>query len=499
MNTTVGLSLFFAGLVLTLPADASLPLSVSAPFLAQTSVKKATKKAKESKKKKDKPKKGKDVQDTCDFPSTLAGLTYSPTTKTHKTIVHSYHLSLNNEGRFRSTTRPLHLHPHLSPHELHLHAREQPLYKHLHPTIRAWVERAYRENPDHLMYLGYVPDGAESIAKPCYLLYKSELLQKNGTSGCSIFFGLSKFECKLLIPNKVEDAWTHTKEPAVNPHTGQPWICLSPKEQKKVESLNSPLSDDDKLFLQDVQDILNENFHYFYGMAYVRPVEQGISNEQLFAKQIPEKCLLFGEQAKKLCQGQVTPQQQRLYSVLGHPIYSYKNLPRPWADMSSHCETGDLTSLGREWEYIYYLNPCFGQTGWYFNALENTLDKENLFIRFSNSYSLHGQCCVSSFPYMLKMLRSLCEERGGNTDTESANTTALSMSLYYLYKRTELYCNTIMLHFFTHIAHFTIRGYAGFSTSKDIPLHYKRMSDEIALPGVPGTGQQPRARKNKDE
>ena len=56
MNTKILLSLFFAGLLLPVPAAASISLPASAPFLAQASVKKSTKKAKDSKKKKAKTK-----------------------------------------------------------------------------------------------------------------------------------------------------------------------------------------------------------------------------------------------------------------------------------------------------------------------------------------------------------------------------------------------------------------------------------------------------------
>ena len=59
MNTKIFLSLIFAGLLLPSPAEASLFIPASSPFLAQTSVKKPGKKAKKGKDKKAKEKKGK--------------------------------------------------------------------------------------------------------------------------------------------------------------------------------------------------------------------------------------------------------------------------------------------------------------------------------------------------------------------------------------------------------------------------------------------------------
>lgn len=502
----------FAAAGILLPAQQAASFTSPVPEF-RDSIHLAPKKNKKDKNKNQKKAKGKkgktaeDEQAPSTFPTTIAGLTYSPTTRTHQSIGQSYGVSLNiaNTIRFNyPETHPLHLHPHLSPHEVHMHAREHALYKHFHPTLRAWIERAYRENPDNVIYLGYIPDGTARVKEPQYVLYKSEPLQKNGTSGCSIMFGHHKFYCYLLHPGKAEEAWTLTKEPAVNPHTGRPWICLTPTEQKKVESLGSPLSDKDKRFLQDVQDILNENFHYFYGMAYVRPEEQGISNEQLFAKLIPDKNLYFGKSALELCGEHATPQQQRLYSALGHPVYSYKKFPFLMVNSTPHCASLLLTSffsqqfrhiIGKRY-YSYFQNPCFGQT-MDFSISSTTLRKDNLFIENSNLSFQHGHYCASVFPIMLEGLRQLCSEQGGNTDTESANTTALSLSLYYLYKRTELYCNTIILHLYTHV----VRGDAtdGFGSGPFIPRHYKRMSDEIALPGVPGTGRQIRAKKHNDE
>lgn len=492
----------FAAAGILLPAQQAASFTSPVPEF-RDSIHLAPKKNKKDKNKNQKKAKGKkgktaeDEQAPSTFPTTIAGLTYAPTTKTH---IRADKLALTIHNAVRLNWKQLDLHPHLSPHEVHMHARELVLYKYLHPTLRAWIERAYRENPDNLIYLGYNGDGtARSIAEPEYLLYRSELLQKNGTSGCSILCTGYDFELNLHSPGKAEPAWTCTKEPAVNPHTGRPWICLTPTEQKKVERLGSPLSDKDALFLQDVQDIINENFHYFYGMAYVRPEEQGISNEQLFAKVIPSKVMLFDKQALYLCPD-ATPQQRRLYSTLGHPIYSYKNLPRPYSSSIVWCHTGNLTALFKSFNgehNEYFQNPCFGTSGGNFPSLTaytTTLEKENLFIKYPNYYYQHVENCVVDFSKMLKGLRQLCEEQGGNIDTESANSSALNLSLYYLYKRTELYCNTIILHIYTHIKNITDHE----RIQTPIPRHYKRMSDEIALPGVPGTGQQTQAGQNRE-
>ena len=487
----------FAAAGILLPAQQAASFTSPVPEF-RDSIHLAPKKNKKDKNKNQKKAKGKkgktaeDEQAPSTFPTTIAGLTYAPTTKTH---IRENPLGLTTHNAVRLNWKQLDLHPHLSPHEVHMHARERVPYKYLHPTLRAWIERAYRENPDNLIYLGYNPNGtARSIAEPEYLLYRSEMLQKNGTSGCSILCDGYNFELNLHRPGKAEPAWTCTKEPAVNPHTGRPWICLTPTEQKKVERLGSPLSDKDALFLQDVQDIINENFHYFYGMAYVRPEEQGISNEQLLAKVIPSKVMLFDKQALYLCPG-ATPQQRRLYSTLGHPIYSYKNLPRPSSYAMLNCGNGDLTAVFSFFNGVdneYFQNPCFGPK---LTAYTTTLEKENVFIKYPNYYYQHWVTCDVDFWKMLKGLRQLCEEQGGNVDTESANSSALSLSLYYLYKRTELYCNTITLYFYTH-------GNVVDRNSNvimvPIPRHYKRMSDEIALPGVPGTGQQTRAGQNRE-
>ena len=489
----------FAAAGILLPAQQAASFTSPVPEF-RDSIHLAPKKNKKDKNKNQKKAKGKkdktadNEQAPSTFPTTIGGLTYAPTTKTDKIVVRSHNFYLYNCMRFRSTSRP----PHLSPHEVHMHARENEFYIHLHPTLRAWIERAYRENPDNLIYCGYY-EGKQ----PAYLLYKSELLQKNGTSGCSIrFSGISEFECDLLALGRAESAWTHTKEPAVNPHTGRPWISLTPTEQKKVERLGTPLSDKDALFLQGVQDIINENFHYFYGMAYVRPEEHGISNDQLFAKILPNKHLLFGKRAIKLCGDHATPLQQRLYSTLGHPLYSYKIYPAPNAWAITNCNSENLTSAvsgASGFSYDYFLNPCFFQTPYFSSHGTTVFEKENLFIKHSNHYFQHGQYCTFAFPEMLKGLRELCEEHGGNADTESANTTALSLSLYYLYKRTELYCNTIILHLVTHTITFHRGNFSFGSCGRLIPRHYKRMSDEIALPGVPGTGRQIRAKKHNDE
>lgn len=77
MNSKILLPLLFAGLLLPIPAEASIAIPASATFLAQASVKKSSKKAKDGKKKKAKTKgkkgkkgKGAASEETYESPST---------------------------------------------------------------------------------------------------------------------------------------------------------------------------------------------------------------------------------------------------------------------------------------------------------------------------------------------------------------------------------------------------------------------------------------------
>ena len=232
-------------------------------------------------------------------------------------------------------------------------------------------------------------------------------------------------------------AWTYQKEPAINPQTDRPWIELSASELRAVNRGNKVMDEADQEFLRDVLAILNENFHYYYGMQLVdlgRDPE--VDRAQLMGKFLPIKFSLYGEQIDMLDSANYTDQQTNLYRALGHPIYNYEGLISPKMNtggIGSNCGgrgvsymvLNDHTSM----DLVYYNQACANEVNPSVAARARQV--------FNVSVALTN---------MMKGLEQICEERGVNLRSQSANKTPLTRALYLVYKKTDKYVEALVSH-----------------------------------------------------
>lgn len=234
-----------------------------------------------------------------------------------------------------------------------------------------------------------------------------------------------------------DEAWSYPKEPALNPDTKKPWISLTAQELKTaMRGSKQKLNDEEQLFLKDLLAIVNENFHYYYGMQLVDlEREKKVDKAKLMGKFIPDKMLLFDKHTEMLDLSGYTAQQIDIYKKIGHPIYSYDGLvnhTRP-LDIGSNCGGHGVITTGFKAGFNFSVS--------YFNQVSpNEVDP---------SYrARHAQVwmIVPGFTEFMKKLESLMAEKGVNVRSPSLNKTAMQKALYLLYSKTKAYTDQVMTH-----------------------------------------------------
>lgn len=289
-------------------------------------------------------------------------------------------------------------------------------YDAIHPVFKKWIEKnkknyRYLRSGESLLYVND-EDGIGIYEKCGHIyLYRTR------------FFG-------------DDQAWKYQKEPAINPETGRPWIELSDAEWREVKSGNAGMDEPDALFFSDVLAILNENFHYFYGMQLVDlGRDPNVDKAQLMGKFPPKKCFVFDKNVDWLDLSDYSEQQASLYRTLGHPVYSYeKILPdTPILGIGSDCGGKGLVGVSyaedesRDFSFHNQVNP----------------DDVNP-SRYARTYQVY--VAPYELSRVMDRLKKLCEERGVNLRTFSANKTPLTRALYFTYHKTEKYVGELVTH-----------------------------------------------------
>lgn len=331
-------------------------------------------------------------------------------------------------------------------------------YKILQPTVKKWIN-SNTEN--------YQPDG-----------YKKYLLYLQDEVGIRVVFQDTKegrfwIERDRFYPD--DAAYSYKKEPAINPATKKPWIQLPASTLKKiVRQTGQKFSAEDKAFLKDVLMILNENFHYFYGMEFVRLSERNIERESLVGKFSPRRKLLFGDHTPYVMEGDETEQQKEIHHYLGHPIYSFDNLVDPDYRIkgTSICNTRGTTDIrlktGQMTQVVYWVD----------------LDMKMIFPNLDSRMAAVGNAAYS-LPIMLNNLAKLCAEKGVDLTDKKANKTPLTRALFEIHETTKLYVDAVANH--EYVKQSTIM----YSLRGD----ERRLSDVVPLPNLGSSDTQTQSKK----
>ena len=298
------------------------------------------------------------------------------------------------------------------------------MYDEMHPTIREWVDN-YRKH--------YFQDSPKSV-----VLYNDNengiqirmYSQASNKENALIVFARTKFfEDDVL--------WEYKKEPAINPQTGRPWIELSASELRTAMRGGKKMDEPDQQFLKDVLSILNENFHYFYGMQLVDLGRNpDLNPEELIGKIIPQKVVAYGEHVDMFDMTDKSEQQISIYRALGHPIYALGPLLEPkskYGGGCSHCGgkgvVGAYLKSGLRYEIVYF----------------NQVKVSEVY----PSFLARAAQMVAAPEYLdltLKGFQKLCEERGVNLSQQSMNKTPLARALYLVYHKTNRYVEELSKH-----------------------------------------------------
>ena len=293
--------------------------------------------------------------------------------------------------------------------------REASNYDNVHPAFKALIEQNrnnYREYGGRsLLYLNEEDGFGLYETGGTILLYRSR------------FFG-------------DDAAWTYQKEPAINPQTDRPWIELSASELRAVNRGNKVMDEPDQEFLRDVLSILNENFHYFYGMQLVDlGRDPNVDPAQLMGKFLPAKIFLFDQQVDLLDLSNYSAQQTDLYRTLGHPVYNYEGFFHPGTKLGigSNCGGRGIISvplrIPESMEVVYHNQACPNEVNPSLGARAEQV--------FHTSVALN---------LMMEGLEKICAERGVNLRSQSANKTPLARALYLVYKKTDKYVEALVSH-----------------------------------------------------
>ena len=356
----------------------------------------------------------------------------------------------------------------LSREEVRKRVVASPEYEKIHPVIREWIDRNQAN---------YQPRTATT-----YTLYVDRNI------GVAIDF--NKTTGGFLV-NRTrvygdDEAFSYTREPAINPATNKPWIYLTPDELQQVKSgSGATLSQSDKELIKDILRAVNENFHYFYGMEFVDLSRRQVDRNQLVGKFIPEKRLLFDITFDRLPARDESAQQRAIARVLGRPLYSYKDiipeegfLLEPSTNCPSHAQAAiyvsETTRLGDAITGIFTID--------YWNQADPTKIDTGLYGRLKQLGSTR-----KGFTTMLKGLETLCRERGVDLTGLSKNKTQLTRALYLIHKKTRTYVDVVLNH-----------DYVKQSRSQPFSKAGEcRLSDVVPLPNVEGTGRL--AQKNDEQ
>lgn len=133
-------------------------------------------------------------------------------------------------------------------------------------------------------------------------------------------FGICLMGIDTVVKNWLP-SYQLPKTPAVNPKTKQPWISISSEKVKDILSeCGGKLSKEEIAYVKQLQYILNDNIHYFYGEQFVDLF--GMSETErykLSGRYAPVKLLMF-DAFDSILPAEAT-QRRELSRYLGRPIY----------------------------------------------------------------------------------------------------------------------------------------------------------------------------------
>ena len=289
-------------------------------------------------------------------------------------------------------------------------------YATIHPVFKEWIE--------------------QNKANYRYLASGESLLYVNDEDGIGIY---EKGGHIFLYRTRFfgdDQAWEYQKEPAINPQTDRPWIELSASELKTVMRGGKKMDEPDQEFLKDVLSILNENFHYFYGMQLVDlGRDPNVDPAQLMGKFTPSKILFFDKYVDLLDLSNYSAQQTDLYRTLGHPIYNYEGIfhPETKLGIGSNCGGRGIITvplrIPESMSVVYHNQACPNEV--------------NPSLGARSQQVFHVSVALT---YMMKGLEQICAERGVNLRSQSANKTPLARALYLVYKKTDKYVEALVSH-----------------------------------------------------
>lgn len=360
----------------------------------------------------------------------------------------------------------------LSREEVRKRVVASPEYEKIHPVIREWIDR------NQANY--------QACTATIYTLYVDRNI------GVAIDFNKTSnnmtggFKVTRTRVYGDDEAFSYTREPAINPATNKPWIYLTPDELQQVKrGSGATLSQSDKELIKDILRAVNENFHYFYGMEFVDLSRRQVDRNQLVGKFIPTKVLLFDITFDRLPARDESAQQRAIARVLGRPLYSYKDIiPEEGFILaaSTHCPdhaqgsiyVSETTRLGDAITNVFIID--------YWNQVDPTKIDPGLYGRLKQLGPTR-----KSFTTMLKGLETLCRERGVDLTGLSKNKTQLTRALYLIHKKTRTYVDVVVNH-----------DYVKQSRSQPFSKAGEcRLSDVVPLPNVEGTGRL--AQKNDEQ
>lgn len=330
---------------------------------------------------------------------------------------------------------------HISKADMRKRMKEAANYDTMHPTLKEWVDR----NEQHYRFIA--AEGGRSE------------LYENRESGVVLFERGGKLYMERTHFFADDVPFDFKKEEAINPATKRPWIELSDKEKKIIErkSKGGRLNEEEAQFVQDVLDILNENFHYYYGMQLIDlGRDPHVDKAQLMGKIIPAKFFLFGYDIDLLDVSSYSEQQIALYRTLGHPVYSYKFIISEPG--STHRENRKQAFAQRELGVpsLSYASLCDSRYSGLTSGISQTYSIITLFYHaqvnpeeiFPSRYTRNAQVGTARpfLMFMLEQAERLFAERGMDATDKSANTEALPLALYFIYQKTKLYVEELVTH-----------------------------------------------------
>ncbi len=319
-------------------------------------------------------------------------------------------------------------------------------YERMHPRVREWVDK-YKDNYR-------------------YLNARDNLIYIDNDAGIRVIVSGDRIYLNRTRYSGEDAAWEYQKEPAINPETGHPWIELTAKELKTCMRGGKAMSEEDQQFLKDVLSIINENFHYFYGMKFVDlGRDKNLNKELLVGKFLPHKIFLFGEHVDNFDLTDYSDQQVEIYRALGHPIYSYEgliNTKRVYPGCSNCAGLGIHT---------IWLNTHYNIQALTFHNVCPEEIKPSTGARQSQTHKV-----PEMFTLMMDGFKDLIEKKGGNAQSFSMNKTALNKALFLIYQKTKKYTDVVITH------EYVTTG----KKANSFGVGVNRLSDVIPLSGKNG-------------